>query len=338
MIPIMNRRVVLVLAVLLSFSFLIMVVDAHIPKVPDDGTTIGTATEIIDPWKSWFYHSQLDAGEIQYYSFEANQGERIRFMLKVPIPEGDRGVAPGLVLMGASVADQGTHPSGLEVPVGAGVIVIPPDTLEAEYEGFTPLSQYTSVDLNMSAPSTGTFYVAVFAGSTGGRYALVTGYVEAYDLLQWITVPSMAITIMMWSGESLLFILLIMFLPLIIGLVLLAIRQKSIFSKERALTLIGAMGGLLILGSSFSFFIQMILSLLQAPYNWTVIVSLVFITIPSVLSLAVLRTVNSEAWENKRGKKITLVLIGIVAPFVWAGLYLGPILVFVSGIMPLVKQ
>ena len=333
----MNRRLLFILTIVVSLTFLVASTDAHIPIVPDDGTTLATATEVIDPWKSWFYYSDLEAGEIHYYTFEATVGERIRFMLNVPIPEGDRGFSPGLVLMGPSVTDQGTNPTGLEIPVGAGVMVIAASPLEAEYEGFTPLSQYTAVDLNMSAPSTGTYYIAVYEGTTGGRYAFVTGYVEAYSLLGWIMVPSMAITIIMWSGQNLLFILLPMLLPLILGLIFLAARHRSVFSRERALTLLGTMGGLLILGSSLSFFTQMTLGLLQAPYNWTVIMSIIFATIPLILGLAVLQTTHSEGWESKRGKKIALIVLGIISPFVWAGLYLGPILVFIAGLVPMFR-
>ena len=334
----MNRRMLLLLTIIVSLSFVVVLADAHIPIVPDDGTTLATATEVVDPWKSWFYYSTLDAGEIHYYYFEATEGERIRFMLNVPIPEGDRGFTPGLVLMGPSVTDQGTHPTGLDVPVGAGVMVIPASPLEAEYEGFTPLSQYMVVDLNMSAPATGTYYIAVYEGVTTGRYAFVTGYVEAYNILQWITVPSMAITIIMWSGQHLLLILLPMLLPLILGLALLAKRNRGAFSKENALTLIGTMGGLLFLGSSLSFFYQMILSLLRAAYNWTAILSVVFATIPLILGLAVLQIVKSEDWERKRSLKISLIVLGVIAPFVWTGLYLGPVLVIAAGLVPLFKQ
>ncbi|MGY5853650.1 MAG: hypothetical protein RTU92_08810 [Candidatus Thorarchaeota archaeon] len=333
----MNRRLLVIFSVVISLSILAVTADAHIPIVPDDGTTLATATEVIDPWKSWFYYSNLDAGEMHYYSFEATEGGRIRFMLNVPIPEGDRGFTPGLVLMGPNVTDQGTHPAGLEIPVSAGVMVIEASPLEAEYEGFTPLSQYTAVDLNMSAPSTGTYYIAVYEGTTGGRYAFVTGYVEAYSLLGWIMVPFMAITIIMWSGQNLLFILLPMLLPLILGLFFLAARHRSVFSRERALTLLGTMGGLLILGSSLSFFTQMTLGLLQAPYNWTVIMSIIFATIPLLLGLAVLQTVHFEGWEIKRGKKIVLIVLGIISPFVWAGFYLGPILVVIAGLVPMFR-
>ncbi len=334
----MNRRLLVVFTVIISMSFLAASADAHIPMVPEDGTTLATATEVIDPWKSWFYHSEIDAGVAHYYSFEATSGERIRFMLNVPLSEGDAGFTPNLVLMGPGVTDQGTPPAFLEIPSGAGVMVMEANTLEAEYEGFTPLSQYTTVDLNMSAPATGTYYIAIYDETTAGRYAFVTGYVEAYSVLEWTMVPFMAITILMWSGQNLLFILLPMLLPLILGLVFLTIQHRSSFNKERALTMIGTIGGLLILGSSLSFFTQMILGLLQAPYNWTVIVSLLFATIPLILGLVVIQTVHEEGWENQRSKKIVLTVLGIIAPFVWAGLYIGPILVILAGLVPMFKQ
>jgi hypothetical protein len=233
------------------------------------------------------------------------------------------------------VTNQGTPPAFLEIPGGAGVMVLESGILEAEYEGFTPLSQYTSVDINMSAPATGTYYIAVYEETNGGRYALVTGYVEAYNVLEWILVPIMAITIIMWSGQNLFFILTPMLLPLILGLAYLLRRHRSVFSKARALTLIGTIGGLLFLGSSFSFFTQMTFALLQAPYNWTVMVSLIFATIPLILGIAVLQTVHSEDWSSQQGKKILLIILGLISPFVWTGYYLGSILVLCAGLVPL---
>ena len=334
----MNQKLLVAFAIGISLFSYAAIVDAHIPIAPNDGTTIGTATEITDPWKSWFYYSELDAGVIHYYTFEAAEGERIRFMLNVPIPEGGRGFTPGLVLMGLNITDQGTHPTGLEVPTDVGVLVIAPSPLKAEYEGFSPLSQYTTVDLNMSAPVTGTYYIGVYEEISGGRYALVTGYVEAYDLISWILVPVMAMTIITWTGQSILFLLLLLLLPLTIGLVFLVMRHRSVFKRERIAALFGIMGGLLLLGSSFSFFIQMLISLLQAPYNWTVIVSLVFALLPLVLGSVVLRTVRAENWESKRSTKVTLVVVGLLAPFVWAGFYVGPLLVILAGLVPLVRQ
>lgn len=331
----MNRRLLVIFTIIISISILVASTDAHIPKVPEDGTTLATATEIVDPWKSWFYYSELDTGVAHYYSFEVTAGERIRFMLNVPIPEGNRGFTPNLVLMGSGVTDQGTPPVFLEIPGGAGVMVLESGSLEADYEGFTPLSQYTTVNLNMTAPATGIYYIAIFDETTGGRYALVTGYVEAYSVLEWILVPIMAISIIMWSGQNLFFILTPMLLSLILGLVYLLRRHRSVFSRARVLTLIGTIGGLLFLGSSFSFFTQMTFALLQAPYNWTVMVSLIFATIPLILGIAVLQTVHSEDWSSQRGKKILLIILGFISPFVWTGYYLGSILVFCAGLVPL---
>jgi hypothetical protein len=328
----MNRRLLLILTLCLSLSFLVTLTDAHIPIVPNDGTTLATATEVIDPWKSWFYYSELDAGVPHYYTFEATAGERIRFMLNVPIPEVDRGVLPTLVLMGPGVTNQGTPAGFLEIPVGAGVMVFEPSP-HLEFEGFTPLAQYEVVDLNMSAPSTGTYYIAVYDASTGGRYAFVTGYVEAYSLLEWITVPSAAMLILIWSGQSLLVLLLLNLLPLILGLIFIVLKHRSVLSRENLLMLLGTVGGLLFLGSSLSFFVQTIYALLQASYNWTAIMSLVFMIAPLLLGVAVLRIVLSDDWKNIMKNKIALVVLGLVAPFLWTGLYFGPILVVLTGLV-----
>lgn len=70
----MNRRLLVIFSVIISLFALVANTDAHIPIVPDDGTTIATATEVIDPWKSWFYYSELETGVLHYYSFEAISG------------------------------------------------------------------------------------------------------------------------------------------------------------------------------------------------------------------------------------------------------------------------
>jgi len=311
---------------------------AHIPIVPDDGTSLATATEIIDPWKSWFYYTELSSGEAHYYKFDASTDERIRFMLNIPIFEGERGFTPTFILMGPGIPDQGTPDASIEIPSGAGVMVIEPSTLEPEYEGFTPLSQYMLVDLNMSAPETGTYYIAVYHDSLGGRYALVTGYVEAYTIVGWITVPLDVMILLQWTGQNLFFILLPTFIPLLFGLIFLFSRHRSVFTKNRILGLLGTLGGLMFLGSALSFSTQMIYALTQAPANWTIIPSLIFILLPLLLGILTLRIVHNENYWEKRNNLFILVLLGLVAPFVWAGLYIGPILVMSSGLIPLFKK
>ena len=333
----MRTRGIFFLAAICSICLLATMTSAHIPIVPDDGTTLATATEIIDPWKSWFYYSELGAGEVHYYTFEATANERLRFMLNVPIPEGIRGFNPTFVLMGPGITDVGSPSVSLETPSGAGVMVIEPAALEPEYEGFTPMSQYMTIDLNMSAPETGSYYIAVYEESMGGRYALVTGYVEAYTVLEWISVPLMVITLLQWSGQNIVFILLPLFVPLLLGLIFLIYRQRSLFSSKRLPKLLGILGGLMFLGSSFSFFSQMLYALTQAPANWTIIASLIFASLPLILSIVTLRIVQQEGWEQKRGKLLSLIILSLIAPFVWAGLYIGPVLVILSGLLPLVR-
>ncbi|TFG32388.1 hypothetical protein EU528_03515 [Candidatus Thorarchaeota archaeon] len=314
------------------------ITSAHIPIVPEDGTTLATATEIIDPWKSWFYYSEIAPGDSHYYSFEAMADERIRFMVNVPLPEGDRGFLPTFILMGPGISNQGTPDASIEIPSGAEVMVIESSTLEPEFEGFTPLSQYKTVDLNMSAPETGTYYIAIYDGTIGGRYALVTGYVEAYSITGWIAVPLDAMIILQWSGQNLFLILLPMFIPLILGLFFLVWRHRSVFNLQQLPSILGTMGGLMFLGSSLSFFTQMVLALLYAPYNWTIIATIIFITIPLLLGVVTLMITHKENWIQKKSRLLSLIIIGIIAPFVWAGLFIGPIFVIVAGIIPMIRN
>jgi chromate transport protein ChrA len=81
----------------------------------------------------------------------------------------------------------------------------------------------------------------------------------------------------------------------------------------------------------------MMIGLFQASYNWTAIVSILFTILPLILGLAVLRIVRAENWESMQSRRISLVVIGIIAPFAWTGLYLGPIMVIAAGLVPLFK-
>lgn len=335
---VMKSRGILFIAVMCSVCLLTTVVAAHIPIIPDDGTTLATATEIIDPWKSWFYYSELSSGEAHYYKLDAQANERIRFMLNVPIPEGNRGFNPMFILMGPGIINQGTPPASVEIPSGVGVTVIEPSALEPEYEGFTPMSQYMTINLNMSAPETGTYYVAIFDGTTGGRYALVTGYAEAYTLVGWLVVPLDVLTLLQWSGQNLIIILLPTFIPLFLGLTFLFVKHRSVFTKNKLPSLLGTLGGFMFLGSSLSFFSQMGYALTQAPANWTVLASVIFATLPLILGIVVIRIVHRENWIQKRANILTLVIISLIAPFVWAGLYIGPTMVIIAGLLPLVMN
>jgi hypothetical protein len=131
----MRTRGILFLIALSSMLILTTVASAHIPIVPDDGDTLATATEIVEPWKSWFYYTEISPGGVHYYKFDATEDERIRFMLNLPLPEGDRGFNPSFIFMGPGLTDQGTPPVSIEIPSGAGVMVIEPTTLEPEFEG-----------------------------------------------------------------------------------------------------------------------------------------------------------------------------------------------------------
>ena len=62
----------------------------------------------------------ITEGDLQYYSFEVEEGERIVLGLIVPAGEESRTFTPALILMGSGLADEGEVPETLELPEGYG--------------------------------------------------------------------------------------------------------------------------------------------------------------------------------------------------------------------------
>jgi len=171
-----NLCLVLLLILLLSA---VNDVFAHAPDKPTDNESLATAYTISDPIKSWAIYAKLhEEKEAQYYKFEMAQNERLFAMLFVPTSEDDK-FMPSLVVMGPGITSQDVLPEYLETVEGEGVML-----LEAErpskptYEAFTPSSYYYLASLDQEVSAAGTYHIAVYESSGGGRYGLAIGYRE----------------------------------------------------------------------------------------------------------------------------------------------------------------
>ena len=99
----MKRKFVFAFIFLTLVSHTIIVSEtlAHAPLGPGDNESLETATEIIDPTKSWAIYAKLhEGGEAQYYRFNATAGQRIHIMLYKSTRPEDTDFLPGFVLMG----------------------------------------------------------------------------------------------------------------------------------------------------------------------------------------------------------------------------------------------
>ena len=122
-----------------------------------------------------------------------------------------------------------------------------------------------------------------------------------------------------------------MIATLALGLIVFYRRISPELSRENILAYVG---GLLFIGSGASIAMQMIIGLAQAPINWTAIITSIFIISPILLGILVLRIIGRDNWIENRRNGVYLILLGIIAPFLWAGLIIGPLCVILTGIYP----
>lgn len=333
------KRGILLLSIILTIVLVTYDVQGHVPQTPDPGESLETAVEIEDPTKSWVIYNELhEAAEPQYYHFDMEQGQRIRLTLMIPINHGSMNFRPMLVLMGPGLINQSTHPEYLEVPEDAGIMLLEQDSIRAAYEGFTPTSFYVLSDIDLNAPETGHYYLAVFEPSMGGRYAITIGYRESFSLNEWLAVPFSVMIIHQWTGQDLIMILLPIVLTVIIGSIYFLYRKDELMENNNALTWIGILGGLLFISSGVFIFYQMGIALSQVTADFQVVVTIIFGLIPILLGISTMRILLSDGWASENSRLLKLLLIGLIAPFAWAGYLVGSTLVILVSVIPLLKN
>ena len=135
---------------------------AHVPVFGGEGKSPETAIRIEDPSKSRVLYGQLAPGDLRYYSFKMEKGERIVLGPIIPVEQGNEGFIPNLIFIGPGLVDEGKLPETLEVPEGYGAKVLSYSLPESPvYEGFTPCVFYSLDKLDIKAPESGIYCAAV---------------------------------------------------------------------------------------------------------------------------------------------------------------------------------
>jgi hypothetical protein len=336
----MKHRKFLILIAVLPWLLLMPLVFAHVPIGPGDNESLTNATIIPDPAKSWALYGELhEGGEAQYYRFDIIENQRIYISLFISTNPEESGFVPSFALMGPGISNQGNLPNFVEAPEAIGIMVLEgqqPD--QAGYEAFSPSSQYFVAEIDMDAPATGTYYIAVYEPNQGGNYGLAVGYQETFTLVEWIRVPIDQIAIYQWSGQSLALILAPMTITVAIGLVVMIWWRINRGTLQTLFGLVGAVAGFFFLGSGASVLFQMFFSLTRAPLTPEIGVTLMFAVVPIILGLIALHiTFRTEETESTQ-KRVTMVILGVIALFIWAGLLIGPALAIIAGVLPFITE
>lgn len=175
------KRGVLILTVVLGLSVAMAALTpalAHRPYFEEEDIVAGAPWEIDDPTISTALYATLEsAGDVDYYAFEAQQGESVLLALTIPQIEGQEDFAPTLVLLGPGLPLVDL-PEDISVPAGAGALVIepPPGPAPTFYEPFSRTSYWERQEQRVTMPASGQFVVAAWhPDGELGRYTFVIG-------------------------------------------------------------------------------------------------------------------------------------------------------------------
>jgi hypothetical protein len=195
---------------------------AHKPlEVESDNNSMLDAMQIPDHEISWAINQELqNAGEVDYYSFDANKGDELFAEMTVPKLAGLESFTPSVALVGYDInstllehssnvslveINSNSHSNNapaLQVPANASIVVgnyngtIP----SAEfYEPFTQTSYWERQELIVNKlPSTGTYFLAVFDNQLDSqdndakKYTLAVGKREDFRIIDYFTTLPMA--------------------------------------------------------------------------------------------------------------------------------------------------
>lgn len=324
----------LTLLILIYCLFPLPSASGHSPIISGDNSNLDEAMFIPDPTKSWAIYGELHEGsDAQYYRFEIEKGQRISISLMKPTNEENKEFMPVLVLAGPGLIGQGTAPKYVELPAGAGAVVVAGRQPEkATYEPFSASSFYELAELDIPAPESGKYYIAVYGPGRGGHYSLALGEREVFSIVEWILIPMSLISIYQWEGQSLLIIFLPIAATLAISMGFMLWWRKE-WIPVSLFEWTGMLAGLLFLGTGFMVLFQMVLALSHTHLVSEVVITSILALLSVLLGIAVTRIIMKNRKKVDTRKRIYLIILGIIALFVWSGFLVGPVLAVMASLM-----
>jgi len=203
------------LILFLVFFYSAEAVRAHIPLDTEGPATRAQPIMIEDHKISWAAYNRLEQpGDVNYYRFEAGAGEEIYVSMMVPHLERLKDYSPDYALIGPGLEDdmagldEAEIRSRLDIEEGEGARVkryTGPLGEEADtfFEHFTRTEYWRRQESTITAPETGTYFVAVFSGAEQtGKYVLAVGREERWGIGDIVRMPKIWWDVRMFMEEE----------------------------------------------------------------------------------------------------------------------------------------
>ena len=313
--------------------FLLVPVDAHVPISAENNNKLNTALHIEKPLKSYVIYGHLhDASEVGYYKFNLNAGDQLKLSLMTP---GFDAPVPDMVVMSPGNSESiNDLPQTIDVPQGYRAEMIKgQNPVTAEYEPFSPAAVFNVASYTKNITEPGTYYVAVFSPADETQYSVAVGYLEEFSLQEWVLVPINLINTHLWEGQSIIAILTPFLAIFILGLILIARRERDNKIKKPRSFWLATIAGLCYLGGASIVLVQMVRVLRVTGPSAGVIITLIFALIPILLGIWALRIARSPSPQSKRDR-VSLGIIGVLGLLFWAGLIIGPVIAIIAALVP----
>jgi hypothetical protein len=260
-----------------------------------------------------------------------------RLVLAVNVNKADSPI-PDLIVMGPGIQPPGRVPPTLEIPAGAGAMVIrgtPP--AKGEYEPFSPSVIYETSSFTTTIGEPGTYYAAVMATEGETDYSFVVGYKEQFTASEWLFIPVSLIGIYLWEGQPAWAVAAPYALVILLSLGILAWKQKREGIGRGIQAWVASCSGILYLGTGASTLFQMLRAFSLTGYSPEGFITVIFAIIPVLLGVWILR-LGRPGRRPTGMSRISLALAGALGLVAWAGLLAGPVLALVAAILPRIDK
>jgi hypothetical protein len=312
---------------------IILPVDAHVPISADNNKNLNTALSVENPLKSYAIYGHLhDAGDVGYYQFNLNAGDQLKLSL---MSTGFDAPVPDMVVMSPGNSESiNDLPQTIDVPPGYRAEMIKGQKpVTAEYEPFSPAAVFNVASYTKNITQPGTYYVAVISPADETQYSVAVGYLEEFSLQEWVLVPINLIHTHLWEGQSIIAVLTPFLAIFILGLILVARRERDNKIKKPLSFWLATIAGLCYLGGASIVLVQMVRVLRVTGPSAGVIITLIFALIPILLGIWALRIARSPSPQSKKDR-VSLGIIGLLGLLFWAGLIIGPVIAIIAALVP----
>jgi hypothetical protein len=325
---------------------------AHSPVFPGENHSPETAYHIDDPAKSWAIYDELDHPDLgEYYEFSIARGEKIQLALLTPESPAEGGFSPSFALLVPEMTQGDEVPDYIEVPAGYGATVVEGrDPGGATYEAFSPGWYYEVASMTTNATADGIYYVVVFGTAqnddnhtnedhenhdhAAAGYGLVVGYLESFTPMELIMVQYSVQRVYAWEGQNQFVALLPIILVLVVGGIILYLRSRKGRAPKGISKWLASFAGLAFLGSGVSILYQMFLAFSVTGFHGEGMITLIFFVFSVILGVVTLLYAVRDKPVLTTRRRIGLVITGLIALFLWSGLYLGTALAIAAALVP----